>query len=124
MSLLSTVAGSDACYERCMRYPNRIREHREAKGWTQQRLSEEAGVSRSYLSEIETGEKRVNNQRLALIARALGKTQADLVPGDPHAMRGDEIMAALDGLPDEDWSAVKEYAMLRRRARLTPAEGE
>ncbi len=57
----------------------RIKELREAKGWTGDVLAERVGVSRSYLSEIETGKKTVNIRRLSAIASALGVSVPDLI---------------------------------------------
>ncbi|MBP5160029.1 MAG: helix-turn-helix transcriptional regulator [Lachnospiraceae bacterium] len=33
---------------------NRLKDHRSARGWSQSRLAEEAGVSRNTISSIET----------------------------------------------------------------------
>ncbi len=66
----------------------RIKELREAKGWTGDVLAERVGVSRSYLSEIETGKKTINLPRLLAIASALGVSVPDLIgvpEGEPGA---------------------------------------
>lgn len=48
-----------------------IRKERQAKGWTQEQLSHESGIDRSYLSEVECGAKNIGITRLDAIAQAL-----------------------------------------------------
>ncbi len=57
----------------------RIAEVRKALGWTQERLSEESGVSRSIISELESGARcSTTTGTLMRIARALGVTIEEL----------------------------------------------
>jgi transcriptional regulator with XRE-family HTH domain len=56
----------------------RIRELRLEKGWSQERLSEEAGIHRTYLGGIETARRNPSLRNLIRIARALGVTMAVL----------------------------------------------
>lgn len=56
-----------------------IREIRDALGMTGEQLAEKAGLSRSYLTEIENGTKTANTRRLEAIARALGVQPEDLI---------------------------------------------
>ena len=48
-----------------------IKKYRIIKGFTQEELSETAGISSDYLSEIERGKKVPSLKRLILIAEAL-----------------------------------------------------
>lgn len=48
-----------------------LRKARQAKGWSQDELSFQSGVDRSYLSEVESGMKNVGIKRLDALARAL-----------------------------------------------------
>lgn len=57
----------------------RIRKIRRAQGMTLQTLADGAGISLSYLSEIETGIKTANMRRLDSIARVLSVQPADLM---------------------------------------------
>ena len=53
---------------------NRLKEERESKNWSQEDLSKESGVSRTTISDIETGKKVVvTNVTLEKLASALGK---------------------------------------------------
>ena len=49
-----------------------VRKVRQAKGWSQEQLSLETGVDRSYLSELESGKKNVGVEVLAKLANGLG----------------------------------------------------
>lgn len=50
----------------------RIRQLRKSKDLTLEELAEIAGISRSYLNELELGAKTINANRLEQVARALG----------------------------------------------------
>ena len=56
-----------------------IRSLRIQKGWSQEVLSGLAGIARSHLSEIETGEKNANVDTLWRIADALGLRLSELI---------------------------------------------
>lgn len=49
-----------------------VKKYREKCGLTQEQLSEIAGISSDYLSEIERGKKTPSIKRLFKIAEALG----------------------------------------------------
>ena len=59
-----------------------IRVWREYRGYTQQQLSEAAGISKPYLSQIETGKRTGTTEVLAGIAKALDLTIDDIVETD------------------------------------------
>lgn len=61
-----------------------IRRFRALKGWSLEQLAEKAGLSRSYLNELELGRKTMNARRQEQIARALGVRPIDLMEGGPH----------------------------------------
>ncbi|MCD8041425.1 MAG: helix-turn-helix domain-containing protein [Tannerellaceae bacterium] len=48
-----------------------IREVRNSKGWTQETLADKAGVTTSYVGEIERGERNVTVLTLIKIAKQL-----------------------------------------------------
>lgn len=56
----------------------RIRELRNAKGLSQERLAEEAGIHRTYLGGIETARRNPSLKNLIRIARALGVSMGTL----------------------------------------------
>ncbi|MFO7675682.1 MAG: helix-turn-helix transcriptional regulator [bacterium] len=59
----------------------RIRELREKKGWSQEKLAEEADLHRTYIGQVERGEKNIGVENLVRIAAALGSTAADVLRG-------------------------------------------
>lgn len=52
--------------------PEAVRSAREARGWSQRRLAQELGKSRSLVCEIEAGTRNANPDLLRQIARLLG----------------------------------------------------
>ena len=85
----------------------RIKELREAKGWTQTDLSERSNMSRSQLAMIEAETRPANTLRLNAIATALGV--------DPDALfsTGSEnraIVELIRRLSPEDRSIVVQMA--------------
>lgn len=56
-----------------------IRDLRRRKGWSQEVLSGLAGIARSHLSEIETGEKNAAVDTLWRIAETLGIRMSELM---------------------------------------------
>ena len=67
----------------------RIKELRDARGWTQETLASRAAMSRSQLAMIEKGTRPANTLRLGAIAAALG------VPVDELFLAADEDAAFL-----------------------------
>lgn len=59
--------------------PNRIRELRKAKGWTQEHLADEAGCSYVQISDLETGKRSLRPVWMKAISKALGVKSADLL---------------------------------------------
>jgi transcriptional regulator with XRE-family HTH domain len=57
----------------------RIRELRQKKGWSQERLAEEADLHRTYIGQVERGEKSIGVENLFRIAQALGARPGRLV---------------------------------------------
>jgi transcriptional regulator with XRE-family HTH domain len=61
----------------------RIRQLRHERGWSQEKLAEEAGMHRTYLGGIEVARRNPSLRNLIRIARALGipvKTLFDSAP--------------------------------------------
>ena len=56
----------------------RIRAARRKRGWSQETLAKEAGISRGYLARLETGRQDPTVGTVEKIARALRIKLADL----------------------------------------------
>ena len=66
----------------------RIKQIRQSLGWTQDKLAHEAGISKSFLSEIENNKAKVSGDNLLKIANALNASLDYLMigakgPGEP-----------------------------------------
>lgn len=71
--------------ERILDGENPLRVWREYRGLTVSALAKRAGISRPYLSEIETGRKDGTLRTMAALAAALDVEIDDLVPADMTA---------------------------------------
>lgn len=63
--------------ERSARLPG-LRAARVARGWSQQRLADEAGVNRDSISRMETGQSGAYPLTVGKLAAALGVEPAEL----------------------------------------------
>jgi transcriptional regulator with XRE-family HTH domain len=59
----------------------RIKKRRNELGWTQDVLAQKAGVSKSFLSDLENGKRNVGADTLYDIARALSRSLDYLMTG-------------------------------------------
>ena len=59
----------------------RIREIRDKRGMTQEKLAEAAGLSKSFLSEVENDKSNISSQILLRIANELGASMDYLLDG-------------------------------------------
>jgi transcriptional regulator with XRE-family HTH domain len=61
---------------------DRIREIREKRGINQDKLAEEADLSKSFLSEVENNKRNISSQALLRIAKILGASVDYLLTGE------------------------------------------
>jgi transcriptional regulator with XRE-family HTH domain len=114
----------------------RVRELRLAKGWSQERLAEEAGLSTDAISRIERGDRGPRLETLDQIAQAVGLPLQKLVDfGEPPPRSRSKDELTLSGersLNQMDPWLVKALtsivrriarAQLRERRRKRPAKG-
>jgi transcriptional regulator with XRE-family HTH domain len=92
----------------------RIREVRNARGWTLDQLAKEAGLTKGFLSQVENGKApRPSGRVLLLLARALGASVDWLLTGNAdgevaEAERAIQIPPELQRLAiEKGWSAQK-----------------
>ena len=60
----------------------RVRNLREARGWTREKLAEYAKMSDKYLYEIEAGKKGLSAYKMLSLANVLGVTMDYLAIGE------------------------------------------
>jgi transcriptional regulator with XRE-family HTH domain len=58
---------------------HRLREHRQARNWTQAELAERCDLHRTFIGSVERGERNVSILNLRLIARVLRVSLSDLL---------------------------------------------
>ncbi|MBI2356131.1 MAG: helix-turn-helix transcriptional regulator [Candidatus Doudnabacteria bacterium] len=58
----------------------RIKELRLKAQYSQEELAAKAGLHRTYMSDIERGERNVSVENIEKIAKALGVKSSDLLP--------------------------------------------
>ena len=75
MLLLKTIAGDTMKLD----IGARIKELREARGLSTNKLSNMAGLSQSYVRKLEKGESRPTVESLELLCHALGITFEDFI---------------------------------------------
>jgi len=61
-----------------VRFGRRLRELRKKRGWTQVEFGERVGLDRSYIADIERGNRNVSLVNLEALAEALGLTLGKL----------------------------------------------
>ena len=67
----------------------RLRELRDAKGWSQSELARRSGVAQYTISRLEAGDQEsVNLAQLEKLANALGVNAALLIVHEPKGKRG------------------------------------
>ena len=69
----------------------RIRGRRGELGWTQDQLAQKAGLSKSFLSDLENGKRSVGANNLLDIARALGVSLDFLMTGTASQDQRSEV---------------------------------
>ena len=77
--LFLALVSEMATDERIIAFGKRVREVRKAKGISQERLAEMAGIDRSYMGNIERGEKNITLKKAYEICDALDVEIQDLV---------------------------------------------
>lgn len=102
----------------------RVRQLREEKNWSLTELAERAGISRSYLSQIEQGESTPTQAKIVQLANALGALPSELIGEEPDLSK---IPSSLKEFADEAELGSAEIQMLasieyRGKRPSTPAE--
>jgi transcriptional regulator with XRE-family HTH domain len=62
---------------------DRIRELRDRQGWTQEKLAQEAGISKGFLSDVESNKRNISSEYVLRIANALAASLDYLLRGEP-----------------------------------------
>ena len=63
----------------CKRLGQNVRRLREAKGWSQEAYADEAGIHRTYVSDIERGARNPTVKVVEKLAKPLGVSAGTLI---------------------------------------------
>jgi transcriptional regulator with XRE-family HTH domain len=69
----------------------RIKLVREELGWTQDKLAAKAKMSKSFISDVERGERDISSAYLLRIANAMGASLEFLMRGEDTPLRREDI---------------------------------
>lgn len=86
--------------------PNRIRELRIARDWSQDQLADAAHCSKAQISDLERGNRGLDIEWMRRLAKALGVTPGELLAHDdnpllPIGKEREIIELYRDGSPDQ-----------------------
>ncbi|HJZ56576.1 MAG TPA: helix-turn-helix transcriptional regulator [Gemmataceae bacterium] len=92
----------------------RIKKRRAELDWTQDQLAQKAGISKSFLSDLENGKRSVSAHNLLDIARALGVSLDFLMTGTASQDQRSEvpIPASLARFAAEEGLSFRQTLML------------
>ena len=94
----------------------RLRQAREARGWTQQQLADHLGMARTTIVAIEKGERLLRPQELVDLADALGRSVSELLQrgapteGFSEQLRG--VLPPSEGGDTDLLASIEEFQLL------------
>ena len=96
----------------------RVHELRAAKKWSQEEFAHVSGLHRTYIGQIERGEKNISFENLSKVAGVLGVTLSELLSGleDGSALCGASKRATLPGT-EKTFEGARQTLELQRLAR-------
>ena len=99
----------------------RIKKRRTDLGWTQDQLAQKAGISKSFLSDLENGKRSVSADNLLDIARVLSLSLDYLMKGEETEPKSAEVQipASLAAFAEAERLTFKQtIALLRMREQI------
>lgn len=89
----------------------RIKEHRQARGWSQEHLATLSDTSKGYISQLESGKRDPSAETLRSIAAALELDVTELIaPESEEARDAIELLMIIQKLSPEDRDALARIA--------------
>ena len=100
----------------------RIKKRRNELGWTQNQLAQKAGISKSFLSDLENGKRSVSADNLLDIARVLNLSLDYLMKGEEEKAGKPaevQIPASLAAFADKEGLTFRQaLALLKMRQQI------
>jgi transcriptional regulator with XRE-family HTH domain len=104
-------------------FPNRIRELRVGRNWSQDQLADEVGCAKAQISDLERGNRGLTVDWMRRLADALGVTPADLLSREDNPLLLDDTEREL--IQRYRSAAADQQQNLKRVAEaLLPYRGE
>jgi transcriptional regulator with XRE-family HTH domain len=98
----------------------RVHELRAAKSWSQEEFAHVSGLHRTYIGQIERGEKNISFGNLSKVASVLGVTLAELLSG---LETGDKLLVEPSRGSKDGGQRMKIQKLVRQlRVQQTAAE--
>ncbi|MGW8375663.1 helix-turn-helix transcriptional regulator [Streptomyces sp. ODS28] len=108
------------------RLGERLKKTRDYLNMSQQFVSDNTGIPRSAISDIERGERRVDSLELKKLARLYRQPVAYFLAEEQEADPGEYVLSgqfrALAGLTDGDQKTVMEFAAYLSQRRAAERE--
>jgi transcriptional regulator with XRE-family HTH domain len=103
--------------ELLIRLGERVHELRAAKKWSQEEFAHISGLHRTYIGQIERGEKNISFSNLSRVSSVLGVTLSELLLGleDGDALAKDSKRKAPSGRARDEARRIREIEKLVRR---------
>lgn len=113
----------------------RIADCRQRRGWTQKRLADEAGISVTFLSDVENDKSTMGSDLLLRLADALGASLDYLLKGETDRVQQRQPLVIppelAEAAEEQGWSVGKTGDLLRahqivvaRRTREMAADSD
>lgn len=98
-------------------FGTRLREAREAKGWTQGELADKLEVAQPFVSQLENGRRRPTPALMKRITTSLGVSREELlVIQDESDVKASIINRKLKGLSPESLEKIEDYVNYVRQS--------
>jgi transcriptional regulator with XRE-family HTH domain len=101
----------------------RVHELRSAKNWSQEEFAHVSGLHRTYIGQIERGEKNISFANLLKIAGVLGVTMSELLSGieDVNWSKQEDVKSSSTATRGPGSSPLFEISRLMKRLQLQRA---
>lgn len=91
-----------------------LRQRRDEAGLTGEQLAMKAGLSKGFISQLETGSRTPSTETLGRLAEALGIGVADLFDdaADLDRLVSQELFARIEALSSDSQMKIQDYISL------------
>ena len=98
-------------------FGERLRQAREAKGWNQEKLGKEIGLTQASISQLEKGRRAPTPALVTKLAKALGVERKFFAGGAEGQFERAILMRNLDGLSPEQLRKINDIVEEIRQSK-------